>query len=320
MRIAVTGVGGFIGFHCACRLLDEGHEVFGLDNLNDYYDVSLKQDRLQILLEKGLHFKKLDLCDPEMSIYLSHCQPDILVHLAAQAGVRYASINPAAYTDSNLVGFFRILEWVRENPKVPLVFASSSSVYGNASKVPFTEKDPADQPESFYAATKRANELMAYSYHQTFGITARGLRFFTVYGPWGRPDMAYFSFTQAFVENRPLKIFHGGQALRDYTYISDIIDGLHAAIFSTKPFEIYNLGHHHPHSILELVNILETYFGKKAELIFEEGPKGDVDRTFADIHRAAQDLGFSPKVPLKEGMALFLDWYSSYYAGLKISR
>ena len=314
MKIVITGACGFIGFHSARKLLELGHSVLGIDNLNDYYDVNLKHERLKILQQEQMQFLKSDINDRATYDQISAFAPDVFLHLAAQAGVRYASINPKSYFESNLSGFFHVLEWIRAHKHVPLVYASSSSVYGNLSQVPFSEAEPADQPESFYAATKRANELLAISYHKTFGITARGLRFFTVYGPYGRPDMAYFGFTKALLENKPLQVFHEGQARRDFTYITDIVDGIIGAIFCNKECEVYNLGHSHPHSTLDLIRCIESYFDKKAVLDFVEGPKGDVNVTFADTQKAKMDLGFDPKIDLKEGMKEFLSWYESYYS------
>jgi len=313
MKVALTGVAGFIGFHLASKLLDEGHHVFGIDNLNDYYEVSLKKDRLKILEKKGLKFQKLDLIEASTYDFLDKNKPDILIHLAAQAGVRYASINPRSYNESNLLGFAEILEWVRLNKHVPLVFASSSSVYGNSSTPPFSENERCDDPESYYAATKRSNELCASSYHKTFGIKAIGLRFFTVYGPWGRPDMAYFSFTDKIMKNEPIDVYHEGKALRDYTYIDDIVAGIMAAMHDKTPFAIYNLGNHSPHTILSMIEIIEKACGKKAKIEFKQSPKGDVNVTFANIDLAEKNLGFFPKTSLQEGILKFTDWYKSYY-------
>ena len=313
MKVMITGVTGFIGFHLAKKLLQTGHQVFGVDNLNDYYDQNLKLDRLKILEKEGLVFKKLDIAEPNCYAFFDEVEPDILVHLAAQAGVRYAEKNPRSYNHSNLIGFAEILEWTRLNKHVPLVFASSSSVYGNHSKAPFNENERCDHPESFYAATKRANELCALSYHKTFGIKAIGLRFFTVYGPWGRPDMAYFSFTDKLLKNQPIEVYHEGKALRDYTYIDDIVDGIIKAMQDKTPFAIYNLGNHKPHSIMSLIHEIEKYFGKKAEIVFKQSPKGDVDITYADVDLAQKNLGFSPKTSLEKGLASFFDWYKSYY-------
>jgi UDP-glucuronate 4-epimerase len=313
MKFCLTGAAGFIGFHLARRLLKQGHEVLGIDNLNDYYDVDLKKLRLDLLTQEGLQFIKADIADNTTFEKVSEFKPDYFIHLAAQAGVRYAAINPRAYLDSNLRGFFEVLEWVRQNPEVPLIYASSSSVYGDTSKAPFEEDEKACEPESFYAATKRANELMAISYHKTFGIQARGLRFFTVYGPYGRPDMAYFSFTKDYLQQKPLQVFHEGQALRDFTYIDDIIEGLVAAIFDKSPCTVYNLGHHQPCSTLELIGCIEEYFGKKAQLKYLSGPLGDVQKTHACIEKASRYLGFRPKTSLKVGMNRFLDWYCEAY-------
>jgi UDP-glucuronate 4-epimerase len=313
MKIFITGVAGFIGFHTARRLLEDGHKVMGIDNLNDYYDVNLKKERLSLLEKLGLEFEQGDICHQGPFLSATLFQPDIFLHLAAQAGVRYASINPKAYVDSNLNGFFNVLEWIRSHPHIPLIYASSSSVYGNQIEAPFKESAKADQPESFYAATKRANELMAYSYHQSFGIKTCGLRFFTVYGPHGRPDMAYYSFTQDFLEGRPLKVYHEGKALRDFTYIDDIVEGI-VSVINRAPLQgIYNLGSCDPYSTLELIDCIENYFGKKAIIEFVQGPKGDVDKTYACLTHSFNDLGFKPKTSLKEGMRSFLDWYIQYH-------
>lgn len=317
MKIVVTGACGFIGYHTSKKLLELGHEVFGIDNLNDYYDPKLKMDRLSLLQTQGMQFLKSDICQDSTYEAISHFKPDIFLHLAAQAGVRYASINPKSYFDSNLTGFFNVLEWIKDHKHVPLVYASSSSVYGNTDVIPFTEQDSTSCPESFYAATKKANEMMAISYHKTFGIKARGLRFFTVYGPFGRPDMAYFSFVKDIIDGRPLKIYHEGKAKRDFTHISDIVDGIVGALFCEAPCEIYNLGHSHPYSTLELVSTIESYLDQKAKLEFVEGPKGDVAITYADHTKATKDLGFLPKIDLKDGMKDFLDWFSSYYISEK---
>lgn len=318
MKICITGACGFIGFHTAKRLLQEGHQVLGLDNLNDYYDPSLKHARLSILKDHGMHFEKVDISQKNAFECVSMFKPDIFLHLAAQAGVRYASVNPRAYLESNLMGFFEVLEWIKMNPQVPLVYASSSSVYGNTSIVPFDESDKADTPESFYAATKRSNELMAMSYHKTFGITARGLRFFTVYGPYGRPDMAYFSFTDAICQDKTIKVFHEGKALRDFTYIDDIVEGIVMAIHDKSPCTVYNLGNNQPQSTLELIAIIEEYFGKKAKIEFTEGPKGDVNMTYASIQKSQDALGFQPSTSLKEGMHAFLDWYKQFFLLAKL--
>lgn len=313
MKLVVTGSCGFIGFHTALRLLDLGHQVLGIDNMNDYYEVSLKESRLAILLKRGLKFVKADVADPTTYDVISEFSPDIFLHLAAQAGVRYASINPQSYFHSNLQGFFQVLEWIRTHKHVPLVYASSSSVYGNCDKAPFQETEAACDPESFYAATKRTNELMAISYHKTFGIVARGLRFFTVYGPYGRPDMAYFSFTKDILEGKVLKVYHEGKAKRDFTHIHDIVDGILGALFCKNTCEVYNLGHSKPYSTLELISLIEESLGKKAVIEFVDGPKGDVSLTFADCHKASKDLGFFPHIDLPQGLEEFIQWYKEYY-------
>lgn len=313
MKIVVTGACGFIGFHTTKKLLELGHQVLGIDNLNDYYDIKLKTERLDILQQLGMQFLKLDIASLETYEKISHFKPEKFLHLAAQAGVRYASINPKSYFESNLCGFFHVLEWIRLNKHVPLIYASSSSVYGHCETVPFSENESACDPESFYAATKRAGELMAISYHKTFGIQVRGLRFFTVYGPYGRPDMAYFSFTKDIKEGKTLKVYHQGLAKRDFTHIDDIVKGIIGALFCDKVCEIYNLGHSHPYSTLELIEVIEKHLGKKASIDFIDGPKGDVSLTYADYSKAERDFGFCPAIDLNEGMEDFFAWFESYY-------
>lgn len=333
MKILVTGAAGFIGYHLCKRLLREGHVVVGLDNINDYYDPQLKFDRLKELgiveeqaekwntlstssLEDSFSFIRLDLQDrvqlPELFKVKAF---DQVCNLAAQAGVRYSIENPEVYVDTNIVGFLNILECCR-NYKIPkLVYASSSSVYGNSTQVPFTEKQPVDEPISIYAATKKSNELMAHTYSHLFNIETVGLRFFTVYGPWGRPDMAMFLFTDAILNNKPIKVFNEGNLSRDFTFISDIIDGVMTVISdsSKSKNEIYNIGNSKPVKLLDFVSALETELGVTALKKMMPMQDGDVHRTWADVSSLQNDFGYAPSVSVKEGIAAFVRWYKSYY-------
>jgi UDP-glucuronate 4-epimerase len=321
MRILLTGGAGFIGFHAAQALLGRGHEVVGIDELNSYYDPALKLARLAVLEGcPGWRFVKADIADADaLASAAGDGRYDAILHLAAQAGVRYAAENPAAYTRSNLVGHQNILEFARRHESVGhLVYASSSSVYGNDTKPPFSEDARADRPVSYYGATKRAGELLSYSYAELFGLKQTGLRFFTVYGPWGRPDMAYWIFTNAILSGKPLPLFGGGKLKRDYTYIDDIVAAL-ARIVETPfaegegaPHRVYNLGNSHPEETLDLIRIIEEATGKKALIEDAKGPPGDVRETYADISRAFRDFGFVPKINLREGIPNFVDWFRNY--------
>jgi UDP-glucuronate 4-epimerase len=331
MRILVTGAAGFIGFHLCRRLLARGDGVLGVDNLNDYYDVGLKQARLdQLRGEKAFHFDRIDLADRAATQRLfSGERFDAVVHLAAQAGVRYSLVNPLAYTDANLTGFSHVLEGCRSTKPAHLVFASSSSVYGPNHKTPFSEHDAADHPGSFYAATKRANELMAHSYAHLHGIPCTGLRFFTVYGPWGRPDMAYFSFTESILAGRPIKVFNHGELERDFTYIDDIVEGVVRVIgvpprpdpsrapsspaVSPAPYRIYNIGNNRPVKLLDFIGLLERLLGRKAALDFLPMQAGDMLRTCADVSDLHDAVGFRPDTPFESGLARFVEWYRKYY-------
>jgi UDP-glucuronate 4-epimerase len=319
--ILVTGAAGFVGFHLSQKLLHLGYTVLGLDNLNSYYDPRLKQARLKQLIDyPGFTFHKLDLSDTGAiaELFAQH-QPDVVVHLAAQAGVRYSLENPHAYVDSNLVGFLNILEGCRHHSVQHLVYASSSSVYGANTKVPFSVSDPVNHPVSLYAATKRANELMAYTYSHLYQIPATGLRFFTVYGPWGRPDMAYFSFTRAILSGQPIKVFNHGDMRRDFTYIDDIVTGIlqvmeHPPDEAQKPpHRLYNLGNNQPVSLLQFISVLENCLGVPAQKEFLPMQPGDVPATYADIDDLMRDTGFRPNTPLEVGLAQFVDWYRDYY-------
>lgn len=309
-RFLITGIAGFIGSHLALALKKRGDWVCGCDNFNLYYSPALKKKRTSLLHEEGISVYTQDITDESaLKALLEQEKITHIVHLAAQAGVRYCLTNPSAYTESNLKGFVSILEAVRAFPSIKLTYASSSSVYGLNTKVPFAETDPVNQPASFYAATKRSNELIAHSYYQMHGIRSTALRFFTVYGPWGRPDMAYYSFTDAILAKKPLTVFGKGLLKRDFTYIDDIIDGTIRAIEFEGGCEIFNLGNNDPVSTLDLITILEELLGVKASLQFADTPPGDVPITYADITKSQALLGFSPKVPLEEGLKHFVKWY-----------
>lgn len=312
-QIFITGAAGFIGFHLACYLNARGDHVVGFDNFNDYYSVKLKRDRQYELKKLGIEIIEGDICDKDrLKKSIEDHHTTHLVHLAAQAGVRYSLENPNAYLRSNLEGFLTILEICRQNPSMFLTYASSSSVYGLNKKVPFSVEDHTDRPVSLYGATKKSNELMAHSYHHLFGIPITGLRFFTVYGPWGRPDMAYFLFTRAILEGRPIDIYNHGQMRRDFTYIDDIVAGTAAAIDLGAAYEIFNLGHHHPDELLHLITLLEKELGVKAKKNLLPMQAGDVVATYADIKESQRKLGFEPKVSLEEGIGKFVKWYREY--------
>ncbi|MEG2717831.1 MAG: NAD-dependent epimerase [Eubacterium sp.] len=321
-KILVTGAAGFIGFHLTKALLAQGHEVVGFDNMNDYYDITLKEDRLKAI-GKNEHFKMItaDLSNREVLNQLfKDEQFDNVVNLAAQAGVRYSIENPDAYIQSNIIGFFNILECCRKYPVKHLVYASSSSVYGANKKVPFSTEDKVDYPVSLYAATKKSNELMAYSYSKLYGIPATGLRFFTVYGPWGRPDMAYFSFTKAINEGKSIKVFNNGDMYRDFTYIDDIIEGIlklipHVPVADENgaAYKIYNIGNNQPEKLMNFIEILEECIGKKATKEFYPMQPGDVYQTYADVSDLMKDVGFKPATSLQTGLERFMNWYKEYY-------
>ena len=320
-KVILTGAAGFIGSHLAKRLLETGVEVVGIDNINDYYDVSLKYHRLS-LLEKyeNFTFIRCDISNKDelTGIFEEH-KADVVINLAAQAGVRYSIENPQVYIDSNVIGFFNILEACRNNPVKHLVYASSSSVYGNSDKVPFSVDDRVDNPISLYAATKKSNELMAYTYSHLFGIPATGLRFFTVYGPAGRPDMAYFSFTKKILAGEPIKLFNYGELERDFTYVDDIVEGI-MNIIPTVPEEkngarakVYNIGNNKPVALKEFVAALEEAIGVKAKIEYLPMQPGDVYRTYADISELEKDFGFRPQTDIRTGLKKFAEWYKDYY-------
>lgn len=333
MRILVTGSAGFIGFHLARKLLDQGWQVIGIDNLSNYYDPQLKKDRLALLeCYRGFTFHMVDIKDKvDVDEIFDRYKPEYIVNLAAQAGVRYSLQNPYAYIDSNIVGFMNILEACRHNPICHLIFASSSSVYGGNKLAPFSTDHNVDHPVSLYAATKKSNELMAHTYSHLYGIPTTGLRFFTVYGPWGRPDMAYFSFTKSIIEGKPIRVFNHGKMERDFTYIDDIVLGIVKLInrppmpnpnwdervdsisTSFAPYKIYNIGNNEPVSLMRFIGVLEGLIGKKAEKIFMDMQPGDVLRTYADVTDLERDIGFRPSTSIEEGLARFVDWFRSYY-------
>jgi UDP-glucuronate 4-epimerase len=331
MHVMITGAAGFIGASLSLRLLERGDTVTGIDNLNDYYDVSLKEARLARLMPSAqFDFIKADISDQrEMQTLFSGRQFDAVVNLAAQAGVRYSIENPAAYIDANLVGFGHILEGCRHSGVGHLVYASSSSVYGSNTKLPFSEKDNVDHPISLYAASKKANELMAHAYAHLYGMPATGLRFFTVYGPWGRPDMALFKFTRGILENEPIPVFNRGEMVRDFTYVDDIVEGVVRVIdqpaersdgpnepdrSASAPWRIFNIGNSHRVPLMDYIQALEKALGKQATLNLLPMQDGDVPATEADITALESDLGYRPKVKVEEGIQRFVDWYCSYYS------
>lgn len=324
MNILVTGAAGFIGYSLAARLLERGDAVVGLDNLNDYYDVGLKEARLQRLLAKpGFSFTRLDIADRAgMAAFFASHHFDAVVHLAAQAGVRYSVTHPYAYIDANLVGFAHVLEGVRQSGSGHLVYASSSSVYGANTKLPFSESDNVDHPVSLYAATKKANELMAHSYAHLFGIACTGLRFFTVYGPWGRPDMSPFKFASCVLEGKPIPVFNEGRMSRDFTYIDDIVSGVIAVVDQgapprgeggAPPYRLFNIGNSQPVPLLRYIEAFEKAIGKKAILDLQPMQPGDVTDTYADTQLLEQAVGFRPDTPIDSGVRHFVDWYRAYY-------
>ncbi len=327
MTVLVTGAAGFIGFHLIRRLLADGVEVVGVDNLTPYYDVALKQARIDQLNDsESFHFQHLDIADRERvaQLFQQH-QFSHVVNLAAQPGVRYSLEHPASYVDTNLVGFANILEGCRHGKVGHLVYASSSSVYGMNQKVPFSTDDNVDYPVSLYAASKKANELMAHSYSHLYEIPVTGLRFFTVYGPWGRPDMAYFSFAKAILKGDPIPVFNKGEMQRDFTYIDDIVEGVVRVMAripekksipgtnATSSYQLYNIGNNQPETLRDFISAIENACGKKAVLDMLPMQPGDVPITYADIDSLVEDTGFSPNTPLQDGINRFVEWYRDYY-------
>lgn len=309
-KILVTGAAGFIGMHLSLALQKRGNLVFGYDNFNDYYSVELKKKRSHLLQQQGIEILSADLCDPKaLAACIDKHSITHVVHLAAQAGVRHSLLHPEEYVASNLSGFVHLLETLKTRPSIRCVFASSSSVYGLNTHVPFAETDPTDRPASFYGATKKSNELIAHAYHHTFNIPLIGLRFFTVYGPWGRPDMAYFSFTRAICEGAPITLYGNGEVQRDFTYIDDIIKGIISALDHSIPFDIINLGNHQPETVNRLVDILESLLNKKAIRRFAPLPAGDVPITYADLTKSKRLLNYHPSIDLETGLRHFTTWY-----------
>lgn len=321
-KYLITGGAGFIGFHLSKRLLDQGAAVVGYDNLNDYYEVSLKKDRLDILQKYEKYtFVKGDLANKEEIESLFHkFSPEVVVNLAAQAGVRYSIDHPDAYIQSNIVGFFNILEACRHFQVEHLVYASSSSVYGGNEKIPFSTDDKVDSPLSLYAATKKSNELMAYSYSKLYKIPSTGLRFFTVYGPFGRPDMACFKFTNKMVKGEPIQIYNNGDMYRDFTYVDDIVTGI-VNILCNPPkeddkgveYKVYNIGNNNPEKLMDFIKTLEECIGIEAKKEYYPMQPGDVYRTYADVTELMNDFGFKPDTSIKEGLTQFANWYKKYY-------
>uniref|UniRef100_C5D950 NAD-dependent epimerase/dehydratase n=1 Tax=Geobacillus sp. (strain WCH70) TaxID=471223 RepID=C5D950_GEOSW len=336
MNILVTGAAGFIGSHLSKRLLNEGYEVIGIDNINDYYDPKLKWDRLEWIKHPKFKFEKVSLEDRERinNIFIQY-KPAIVVNLAAQAGVRYSLVNPHAYIDSNIVGFMNILEACRHYNVGHLIYASSSSVYGANTKMPFSVHDNVDHPVSLYAATKKANELMAHTYSHLYGLPTTGLRFFTVYGPWGRPDMALFLFTKAIINGEPIKVFNNGNMMRDFTYIDDIVESIYRLIqkkpkpnpnwdgknpdpgTSYAPYRVYNIGNSNPVNLMDFITAIEEKLGIEAKKEFLPLQAGDVPATYADVDDLYNEINFRPQTSIKEGVSKFIDWYLDYY-GVKV--
>jgi len=333
-KLLVTGAAGFIGFHLSQRLLARGDTVTGLDNLNDYYDVQLKRDRLVQLRERpAFRFAELDLGDRAgLESLFAENRFDAVVNLAAQAGVRYSLTHPHTYIDSNVTGFLHVLEGCRHNGVGHLVYASSSSVYGANTSMPFSVHDNVDHPVSLYAATKKANELMAHTYSSLYGLPTTGLRFFTVYGPWGRPDMALFLFTKAILEDRPIRVFNHGRMQRDFTYVDDIVEGVIRVTdhipepnpdwsgaapdpgTSYAPYKVYNIGNHQPVELLRFIEIIEECLGRQARKEMLPLQAGDVPATYADVDDLVKDVDFKPKTPIETGIHRFIDWYRDYYS------
>jgi UDP-glucuronate 4-epimerase len=333
MKVLLTGAAGFIGFHVTQRLLARGDEVVGVDNLNDYYDPSLKEARLAILQKSpAFRIHRFDIADTDaMAKLFASERPARVVHLAAQAGVRYSLVNPHAYTHSNITGTLNILEGCRHNGVEHLVFASSSSVYGTNTRQPFSEDDNVDHPVSLYAATKKANELMAHTYAHLFGVPVTGLRFFTVYGPWGRPDMALFRFTRGILAGEPIEVYNEGRMVRDFTFVEDVAEGVVRVLDHTAapaedfdpadprpsrshaPYRVFNIGNNNPVQLLEYIAVLEECLGRKAEMKLMPMQPGDVPSTMADVGDLEEAVGFRPRTSVRDGVAAFVAWYKSYY-------
>ncbi|MBJ13445.1 MAG: protein CapI [Candidatus Marinimicrobia bacterium] len=319
MKILITGAAGFIGFHLTKSLLDDGFEICGIDNLNNYYDPTLKKDRLKILRDySNFTFEKVDISNKEkLNKLFNKINPEKVVNLSAQAGVRYSIENPYAYVSSNLVGFVNIIELCRQNNVKGLIYASSSSVYGANKKIPFSIDDRVDKPLALYGATKRANELIAHSYSHLYNLNTTGLRYFTVYGPWGRPDMAMYIFTSKIINNEAIPLFNNGDMKRDFTYIDDIVYGTRAALDKNYKYEIFNLGNHKSERLKDIISLIEKHLSKKAKIKKLPMQPGDVKRTFADIDHSIKMLNYQPQTSIEDGIPKFIDWYLEYN-GIKI--
>jgi UDP-glucuronate 4-epimerase len=319
VRVLVTGAAGFIGMHCAARLLARGDTVLGIDNLSPYYSVELKRDRLRQLEGKGdFGFEQLDIANAQaLESVFARARPEAVLHLAAQPGVRYSLENPGSYVQSNLVGFANVLEACRRHAPRHLVYASSSSVYGTNAKLPWSETDNVDHPISLYAATKKANELMAHTYSHLFGLHATGLRYFTVYGPWGRPDMSPMLFARAIMEGKPIQVFNHGDMQRDFTYVDDVVEAtlrvLEQPAQGTPPHRVFNVGNHQPVRLLDYIALLERALGRQAVKQMQPMQPGDVPATYADTRALQEAVGFAPSTPLAQGLARFADWFRRYY-------
>jgi UDP-glucuronate 4-epimerase len=314
VKILVTGAAGFIGYHLCKSLLEDDYEVLGIDNLNDYYDPNLKLARLdQLKPYENFTFEKVDIADRDsLTQSFRSFNPQKVVNLAAQAGVRYSIENPYAYIDANLIGFLNIIELCRHNDVEGLIYASSSSVYGGNTKIPFSVEDRVDMPLALYGVTKRANELIAYSYSHLYDLYTTGLRYFTVYGPWGRPDMAMFIFAKNILEGKPIPVFNNGIMKRDFTYIDDIISGTRAAIDKNYKCEVFNLGNHRSEQLMDMIALIEKVLGRKAKIDFQPIQPGDVKESFADIKKSSKKLNFSPQISIGKGVPRFIKWYKKY--------
>lgn len=332
MKILITGTAGFIGSHLSKKLISQGHEIIGIDNINDYYDVSLKKDRLKFIGEKHFTFYKINLEDYKaMDEVFTNEKPDIVINLAAQAGVRYSLENPMAYIESNIVGFTNILECSRHHKVQQLIYASSSSVYGANTTKPFSTSDNIDHPLSLYAATKKSNELMAHTYSHLYNLPTTGLRFFTVYGPWGRPDMALFKFTKAIVEDKEIDVYNHGNMMRDFTFVTDIVEAISRLVdhpaqpnpewsganpdpsSSYAPYKVYNIGNNSPVRLMEFVEAIENKLGKEAKKNYMELQPGDVPETYANVDDLFKNINFKPETTIQDGVNQFVDWYLDYY-------
>ncbi len=314
-KIIVTGSAGFIGFHFSKNLLENGFDVLGIDNMNDYYNPQLKADRLaQLECFENFTFNKLDITDKDLlADSFMYFNPKMVIHMAAQAGVRYSIENPYAYLDANLTGFLNILELCRQNRVEGLIYASSSSVYGANTKIPFSTDDQTDHPIAFYGATKKANELMAHSYSHLYGLNTTGLRYFTVYGPWGRPDTAMYIFTKKILKGKSIPVYNHGNMKRDFTYIDDIIAGTKSAMENNYPCEVFNLGKHKSENLMDMIGIIENSLGIKAIIDLQPIQPGDVPESFADIDKSTEMLNYKPSIDINEGIPRFIEWYKNYY-------